>query len=107
MPRREELIASSIPPTGMLVNVVKVVVKFKSNMDQKLTILKLGGSIVTYKKQGGGLNKKVVQRLAQEIKTALGKKSRQLILVHGAGGKAHALAHRYGLQNGALGKKAV
>lgn len=76
-------------------------------MPQKLTILKLGGAVVTHKKRGGGLNKKVVQRVAQEIKSALGKKPQSLILVHGAGGKAHGLAHRFGLQKGAPDAKAI
>ena len=76
-------------------------------MPQKLTVLKLGGSIVTRKKLGGGINKKIIRRIAQEIKKALKAKPQALILVHGAGGRAHSLAHRFGLQKGALDQKAI
>ncbi len=76
-------------------------------MNRQLTILKLGGSIVTRKKLGGGLNKKIVRRIAQEIKKAIKAKPQGLILVHGAGGRAHGLAHRFGLQKGAPDAKAI
>lgn len=66
-----------------------------------LTILKLGGSILTRKYQDGEFDAVVTDRLAREIKQALTKSPQRLILIHGAGGKVHQLAHQFNLQTGA------
>lgn len=70
-------------------------------------ILKIGGSIITRKKQRGGFRKSGVERIADEILLALKRKPQGLILIHGAGGKAHALAHAYKLKNGARNKEKI
>lgn len=68
----------------------------------ELTILKLGGSIITRKYEGGEFDPVVADRLAEEIKQALAEAPQRLILIHGAGGKVHRLAHDFNLQTGAL-----
>jgi len=66
-----------------------------------LTILKLGGSIISHKYTDGDFAAEAVARLAQEIKQALTAKPQQLILIHGGGGKVHRLARQFGLKEGA------
>ncbi|OGB74102.1 hypothetical protein A2V68_02090 [candidate division Kazan bacterium RBG_13_50_9] len=63
-----------------------------------LTILKLGGSIITHKNLDGRFNAPVVRRLGKEIKKA---RPYPLILIHGAGGRTHRLAKQFKLQGGA------
>jgi isopentenyl phosphate kinase len=67
----------------------------------ELTILKLGGSILTRKYQDGEFDSVITDRLAREIKQALTKSPQRLILIHGAGGEVHRLAHQFNLQTGA------
>jgi len=67
----------------------------------ELTILKLGGSILTRKYQGGEFDPITADRLAKEIRQALGRFPQRLVLIHGAGGKVHQLAHDFDLQTGA------
>jgi isopentenyl phosphate kinase len=69
---------------------------------KKLYILKIGGSILTNKNSERlYLHKKRISKIAKQIKTALNKDpDLQLIIVHGAGGEVHHLAHKYSLQNG-------
>lgn len=72
-------------------------------MNKKLIVLKLGGSVITDKTSNKGLfRKKVVKRLAREIKTAWDKQKFSLILVHGAGSFAHPIAKKYRLNEGYL-----
>ncbi|MFA5270566.1 MAG: uridylate kinase, partial [Patescibacteria group bacterium] len=68
----------------------------------ELTILKLGGSILTHKYDGGGFDASTANRLAGEIKQALIRSPQRLILIHGAGGKVHGLAKEFDLATGAL-----
>ncbi len=70
-------------------------------MRKKLLIVKLGGSVVTFKdssKPKARIN--VINRLTQEIKEVLDKKEYGLILVHGAGSFGHPLAKKYNLSKG-------
>lgn len=76
-------------------------------MKKTLTVLKLGGSIITEKKKSGRLRRVVIRRLAREIRSALKARPQQLIIVHGAGGKAHTLAHRYNLVRGARNERQI
>jgi isopentenyl phosphate kinase len=57
------------------------------------TILKLGGSLLTRKREEGRLRPKLVRRLSQEVATAPGP----LVLLHGAGSFGHHGAERAGL----------
>jgi len=62
--------------------------------NSQLTILKLGGSVITDKNADEGVAlKDEINRLAKEISSYSGK----IIIVHGAGSFGHPLAHRYSL----------
>lgn len=65
-------------------------------------VIKLGGSIVTYKNRSGiFLRRKALARLAQEIHHAKEKDSSlHIILIHGAGAGGHQLAQQYHLAEG-------
>ena len=69
---------------------------------KKLYILKIGGSVLTNKNSERlHLYRKRLSNIAQQIQTVLNKNpDLQLIIVHGAGGEVHHLAHKYSLQNG-------
>jgi isopentenyl phosphate kinase len=66
-----------------------------------LTILKLGGSIITHKYEDGEFDQSATDRLSGEISKALTQKPQQLILIHGAGGQVHRLASDFKLKEGA------
>jgi isopentenyl phosphate kinase len=66
-----------------------------------LTLLKLGGSLITDKTKPRTLRAQVLTRLAEEIATSLERRpSMQLILGHGAGSFAHVSADRHGTRRG-------
>ncbi|MCI4346618.1 MAG: isopentenyl phosphate kinase family protein [Thermoplasmata archaeon] len=58
-----------------------------------LTVVKLGGSILTRKREEGKLRPKILSRLATELGTARSP----LLLLHGAGSFGHVAAKRTGL----------
>ena len=60
-----------------------------------LTIVKLGGSIITRKQQAERLRPKILARLAEEIVEG----DRPTVLLHGAGSFGHPGAVRFGLAN--------
>jgi isopentenyl phosphate kinase len=60
----------------------------------ELTIVKLGGSVITRKKEVERVRPKVLDRLAAEIAES---HASRLILLHGAGSFGHPGAHRFGL----------
>ena len=66
-------------------------------MRAKLTILKLGGSVITNKKKPFTPNKKAITRLAKEIKQA---NVEFLLLIHGGGSFGHPIAKKYEIRNG-------
>lgn len=66
-------------------------------MKGQMILLKLGGSVVTDKKQPFTIRKEVIKRLSKEIKTAQG---RDIIIVHGGGSFGHPMALRYRIQDG-------
>lgn len=65
-------------------------------MRNTITIIKLGGSIITDKSKPYILNLPVIKRLAKEIKKA----NIPVIIVHGAGSFAHTSAKKYGGKRG-------
>lgn len=66
-----------------------------------LTLLKLGGSLITDKTSPRTLRPHVLSRLVEEIATALeDNPSMQLILGHGAGSFAHVSAEKHGTRAG-------
>ena len=73
---------------------------------KSLYILKLGGSIVTYKNRtDASARKKLLKKIAKELKALLNKNNFKLILIHGAGSPGHQLAHKYRLSSGARNNK--
>lgn len=60
-------------------------------------LLKLGGSVVTEKRSGGGIDSAAIDAIA----VALGEAAFAGAVVHGAGSCGHPEAHRYGLAHGA------
>ncbi|MEK7519328.1 MAG: isopentenyl phosphate kinase [Patescibacteria group bacterium] len=64
-------------------------------------ILKLGGSIITYKNKGRpGIKTAFVRKVAKELSQVLKNKSKiRLILLYGAGSFAHPLVYKYRLKN--------
>ncbi|MDD2766837.1 MAG: isopentenyl phosphate kinase [Candidatus Moranbacteria bacterium] len=63
-----------------------------------LTILKIGGSCITYKDQSQArLRRNFLRRMAIEISLGMHKEKSSLIIVHGGGGMTHPLLDRYGL----------
>lgn len=63
----------------------------------KLTVLKLGGSVITKKEKPLTANVKAIERLSREISEA---RVPRLVLVHGGGSFGHPLAKEYGLKEG-------
>ena len=71
-----------------------------------LYILKIGGSVATYKNRPGiALRHVLLPQIARAIKESQKKKKLGLILIHGAGGVGHRLAMKYGLQKGTRNNK--
>lgn len=67
----------------------------------KLTILKLGGSVITQKGKGyKKINRKNLERLSLEIAKSKKKKNFFLIIVHGAGSFGHIIAKKFNLSEG-------
>ena len=62
-----------------------------------MEILKLGGSVVTYKDRPKAPNVEAIRRLASEVATA---GPRQLVVVHGGGSYGHPLAKEYDISTG-------
>lgn len=74
---------------------------FQKNDMKTLYILKIGGSIATYKnKPGFSVRKTLLKKIAKAIRDAQEKKNFDLVLIHGAGALGHSLAKRYGLSSG-------
>lgn len=73
--------------------------------DQHTIILKLGGSVVTYKNRNGLLiRRKALVQIANEINDIVrNDKNIRLIIIHGAGSGGHQLAKKYNLNDGVNG----
>ncbi len=65
-----------------------------------VTLVKLGGSLITDKNRPQTARGKVIERLAQEIASAKRKRSDGLLLGHGSGSFGHSAAAEAGLGNG-------
>ena len=67
-----------------------------------MQIIKLGGSVITYKKsRKPRFKRKVMDRLAKEIRDS----GQELVIVHGAGSFGHPLASKYELHLGYKNKR--
>ncbi len=66
-------------------------------MDYNLTVVKLGGSVVTDKSKPFHIRRAAINRVAKEIAAS---KLSALVLVHGGGSFGHPLAKKYDLANG-------
>ncbi|MEE9188865.1 MAG: hypothetical protein V3U36_05795, partial [Anaerolineales bacterium] len=68
---------------------------------QSLTLLKLGGSLITDKSRPRTLRLETLVRLADEIASALQQRpSLRLIIGHGAGSYGHVSAKQHGTRQG-------
>jgi isopentenyl phosphate kinase len=63
-----------------------------------VTVLKLGGSLVTHKDVPMSINQKAIRNVARAISHADSSKSR-LVLIHGGGSFGHYNAKKYGLSS--------
>ncbi|MCL2712621.1 MAG: isopentenyl phosphate kinase [Methanomassiliicoccaceae archaeon] len=63
-----------------------------------MILIKLGGSVITDKKEYKRFRKDVVSRLCREIKDS----GKEVIIVHGAGSFGHVIAKQYELQKGRI-----
>jgi len=69
-------------------------------LSPKLTVLKLGGSVITQKEKHFTANQSAIRRLAKEISDA---RVTQLIIIHGGGSFGHPLAKKYSIKEGYKG----
>jgi len=74
---------------------------------KKLILIKLGGSLITDKNKQFTARKKVILRLAKEIKSSLGKLDADLIVGHGSGSFGHVVASKYKTQEGIINKDSL
>ena len=65
-----------------------------------LTLLKLGGSLITDKSRPRTARTKMIQRLAEEISAALPKMDELLLVGHGSGSFGHVAAAKAGIGSG-------
>lgn len=65
-----------------------------------LTLVKLGGSLITDKRRPGVARRKVIRRLAEEITEAAGRRRGRLLVGHGSGSFGHPAAARHGVHRG-------
>lgn len=73
----------------------------------ELVFLKLGGSIITDKKQPNTPKPEIIKQMAIEIKAALDARqdNLQLVIGHGSGSFGHAAAAKYQITHGALSQE--
>lgn len=71
---------------------------------RSVTLLKLGGSLITDKARPDTARPEVIRRLAAEIAGALPGLEEELVLGHGSGSFGHPAAARHGLGSGAAGR---
>ncbi|HZE87836.1 MAG TPA: isopentenyl phosphate kinase [Methylomirabilota bacterium] len=69
-------------------------------MKQEILCIKLGGSVITDKKNPYSPNQDSIRRIAQELK----KIKKPLLIAHGVGSFAHTSAQKYGGKNGYTNK---
>ena len=77
-------------------------------MTKTLTLIKLGGSIITNKRVPGALRQQELQRLVAEIALAKRERSDELFIVgHGQGSFAHVPASKYQTKEGFINQDSV
>ncbi|MCJ7805625.1 isopentenyl phosphate kinase [Patescibacteria group bacterium] len=74
---------------------------------QKLTIVKLGGSLITDKNRPLVSREAVIKRLAEEIKSASKNYKGKLVIGHGSGSFGHASAAKYQTQKGIVNRNSI
>jgi isopentenyl phosphate kinase len=74
---------------------------------ESLVFIKLGGSVITDKSKPFCARKRVVRRLAGEIKEALRAYKGKIIIVHGGGSFPHVPAKKYQTQLGMVNNKSL
>ena len=65
--------------------------------EEKPTILKIGGSVITDKNGELAAKTEAIDRLAEEIQKA---NTQRLVIVHGGGSFGHPVAQKYGIKEG-------
>ncbi len=68
-------------------------------------MLKIGGSVLTYKNKPFTTNKKNLERISKEIKQGYDPEKMRLILVHGAGSFGHYMVRKSRIYKGIKNKK--
>jgi len=71
-----------------------------SELSPKSTVLKIGGSVITWKEKPFTPNLSAIRRLAREISEA---NVSQLIIIHGGGSFGHPLAKQHSIKEGHRG----
>ncbi|MGD2200673.1 MAG: isopentenyl phosphate kinase [Candidatus Bathyarchaeota archaeon] len=69
-----------------------------------MKVLKLGGSVITFKDKPFTAEEKRIERLSQEIKVAW---PTPLVLVHGGGSFGHPVAKKYGIVEGFTSERQI
>lgn len=69
-----------------------------------ITLIKLGGSLITDKTIASSYNADVVEQLGNEIRDAISAKDLNLLIGHGSGSFGHMVAKQYGTINGVRNK---
>ncbi|MGD2142431.1 MAG: isopentenyl phosphate kinase [Candidatus Bathyarchaeota archaeon] len=69
-----------------------------------MKVLKLGGSVITFKDEISTANREQINRLSREIKAAW---PIPLVLVHGGGSFGHPVAKKYGIIEGFKSKRQI
>jgi len=72
-------------------------------LSPKPIVLKIGGSVITWKEKSFTANLPAINRIAEEISQA---NVSQLIIVHGGGSFGHPLAKQYSIKEGYRGERA-
>ncbi len=70
-------------------------------------LLKLGGSLITFKNRKFAADLKTINRLAKEIKAAQKERPMRLVIGHGGGSFPHIPAHKYSVQKGEIDKNST
>ena len=65
----------------------------------KITVVKLGGSLVTYKDRPMSINSKAISSVAGTLNSAFSQRREWLFLVHGGGSYGHYYANKFGLSS--------
>jgi len=76
-------------------------------MKKELTLIKLGGSVITDKNKAFVAKKEVIDRLSKEIRSSLEKYKGDLIIGHGSGSFGHTVAAKYKTQEGIINEKSI